>query len=140
MGVNFEEFARLREFMQQEPRRIAMKSWAARGKEAIERYFGDDAPPEIAECGTAGCIAGLYAMMIGKLEFGPNGDWQEKVYGSPREIAACGLGLTEDQAIRLFAPEYWDEENHAAYWSAKTTGERLAAVLQYFDKVVESCK
>lgn len=81
-------------------------------------------------CGTVGCIAGN-AVLIAEPESLRAYLKLGEVACDPEKIATRLLGLTEEQAVRLFfSMRGWPDEFHYAYQFATTAKERANIIIR----------
>lgn len=116
-----------------EPKRLKMSRWLGTVRE------GKDNP----NCSTVGCIAGWAAVLTA-----PKGqtikDTAKKVirvHGAHNveDMGREALGLTYEQAVRLFHVWEWPGRHQEAYEEAKTPEARATVTVDRIDKFI-ACK
>jgi hypothetical protein len=104
MAINVELLARVRAHILEDERRIEMSRYA-------RRAYGRTAPP----CGTTACIAGWAVILTDGLPKRITDDY----YASVKPRAINLLGLSEDEADRLFFVMGWPRAFHDRYRAAE---------------------
>jgi hypothetical protein len=130
----------------EEPRRLKMGDW-------IETFNPEFKEDNIPPCGTQGCIAGWAAVLTDKnIKANDKGILQipEDYYDDVENNAAEALGLTIDQANRLFYFKEWevnyDDDAYAyvgwptkfskAYEKAKTAKTKAKITVQRIEHFI----
>lgn len=129
MSITTETITRLREtvaFIGQEPRRLDMHQALAPA-----RYLDDEKQPP---CGSVGCLAGWRVAMINPQLFNSrvtdrmSAEYIGFDWDSVEERAQVSLGLTDEQADRLFHVRNWPANFAYAYRSAESPQQKWEAL------------
>jgi len=111
--MNTELLLKVKAHILEEPKRLNMSTWVRT----------DEVGPDAPSCGTIACIAGWVCLLI-------DADFDRR--RSYRVNAIRLLGITEEQADRLFYIEAWPSEFYLDYSNtfsfakmAKVTAERI---------------
>lgn len=136
MTLNVELLERVKAHILEEPKRLAMGTFAERNEEA--------------PCGTVACIAGWSlvlekgARMVTKklADFGEGYYEDHFVYRNnrpiddPHEHAKKILGLTEEEAMTLFYVEDWPDDLTVNYMAAKRPDKRALITAARIDRLI----
>jgi hypothetical protein len=133
--MNVELLQRVKQHILEEPRRLDMDDWA---------HTSNEAP-----CGTQACIAGWACVLTGKATLNPRGyytfgDPLSDSYVSPSRVGGQALGLTPDEADRLFyaygaeeEEDYgWPNEYRLRYERATDAKEKAIATADRIDRFI----
>lgn len=94
-----------------EPENFAMRSW---------------------QCGTTACIGGWACLLSSKFAMYRGDDYETD--------AIAALGITEDDAGKLFFVDHWPEDLRRKYWHATSKKEEAQVAAERIDRfLAEKC-
>jgi hypothetical protein len=96
--MNVKLLRKVKRHILEEPKRFLMSTIDTHGAPGEETGYGG----KFAKCGTAACICGWACALSGTA-------WREARFATAEKL----LGITPNEAARLFEPGCWPEQFHA---------------------------